>query len=116
MRGPDADGARAHGAKLVRIAVAWRNRAAGIRAERGVHAVDGLIAGRQRIDHGPRARDAGDRPAGDGNLRAVAGDADDVGDADAAARKRDRPYLTTPLDFRKARATSLGSCFSPSTL
>jgi len=44
-------------------------------------------------------------------------------DADTAARKRDRrrelqrtSYLTTPFDFRNARATSFGSCFSPSTL
>ena len=90
MARADADRARPHGAQLVGGALRFRNGLAGIRAERGVDAVERRVAGRERVDDGTRARHARERLGSERHLRVVARDAHDVGDADAAARERDR--------------------------
>ena len=126
QRRSDADGAGPHRVHLVALLLVGGKRSAGVGAESGVEPVDRRVADRRTVDDRARALESCDDVGSNVDRRAIARDGDDVRDPDAGgaqrdgahrrARGRSRFYLTTPLDFRKSWATSLGSIFSPSTL
>jgi hypothetical protein len=122
----DTHGTRANRRCLIALLFFRGERRAGVGAERSVEPVDRLVAGGGAIDDRARVIEASNDLRGNIDRRAVAGDRDGVRDPDMSSAQRDVPhrrasrhgrvYLTMPLAFRKSRATSFGSSFSPSTL